>query len=158
VSADCKLGFMDRNQPPVGRSTLTAKTVFAGAIVAGFIGATAAVFVPPAPLATAAPACDPTTSDGYLNCIGGGIPWQDQSGSSPDTYGPTGSKGFIYDNRSVGSFPNMSDTNLLKLGGAICQDLANGFSEQVIKSNLIGSGVPALDAGAVVISAQMYLC
>ena len=113
----------------------------------------------PMPSAAASPGCsgDRSTPDQFLGCWGGG-PWQEQDGSSPDTYGPTGERGFIYDNRSVGSFPNISDATLVKLGHAICQDLANGFSEKAEKSVLMRNGVSELDAGAVVISAQMYLC
>lgn len=108
--------------------------------------------------ATAAPNCDPTTSDGYLACIGGGIPWQNQNGSSPDTYGPTGAKGFIYDNRSVGAFPKLSDADLLKVGYFICQKVAEGYTDEGIKLGIMEYGVDELNAGAIVTSAQMYLC
>lgn len=106
----------------------------------------------------AAPYCDPTTSDGYLACIGGGIPWQNQNGSSPDTYGPTGERGFIYDNRSVGAFPGISDPDLLKIGYFLCEKVAEGYSDEGIKLALMDYGVDELNAGAIVTSAQMYLC
>jgi hypothetical protein len=129
-------------------------------VAAPLLASLAALFLS-AGQATAQPSgptngCNPYSGE-LTSCLGGG-PWQNQDGSSPDTYGPTGERGFVYDNRSVGSFPNISDATLLKLGHAICQDLANGFSERATKSVLMRNGVSELDAGAVVISAQMYLC
>jgi hypothetical protein len=86
----------------------------------------------------------------------GGGPFDAGKGGQGDTYGPTGEAGFLRDNRS--SFAGNSSEDLLKLGYAICKGLASGGSENSIKTKLIRGGVDEVSAGAVVISAQMYLC
>ena len=100
-----------------------------------------AVLAAPATSATAAPSCDPTTSDGYLACMGGGIPWQNQYGSSPDTYGSLGQRGFLAENRKMGIGPSIgSDADLLKLGYRICDWRAHGLSESFIQAKLQEGG------------------
>lgn len=119
---------------------------------------TAVVIVTPSPSATAAPNCDPTTSDGYLACMGGGIPWQNQDGSSSDTYGALGPRGFLAENRKMGVLSGLPDDKLLAVGYAICEELMNGKSDKYEKAVLMQNGVPDAEAGAAVTIARMYLC
>lgn len=100
--------------------------------------------------------CDPTTPDGYLNCFGGG-PWQNQDGSSPDTYGALGPRGFLAENRKMGVLPRVSDANLVRLGGAICSLRANGVTESGIESMLVEAGVSDSDAQVLLVNAG-FLC
>jgi hypothetical protein len=117
------------------------------------LGAVVAASLVAAPSAASDPICDRTTPEGTLACLGGG-PWQ-QPGD-PDTYGPTGVPAFLKENRA--SFPRMDDQNLLKLGQTICKGHAQGMSDDSLQSILMSHGTDENTAGAVVMSAQMWLC
>lgn len=73
-----------------------------------------------------------------------------------DTYGPTGEAGFIQDNKRY--FPQTSNDVLLQAGYTVCKGLANGVTPASIKAQLVKSGLDETNAGAFVMSAQMYLC
>lgn len=73
--------------------------------------------------------------------MGGGIPWQNQDGSSPDTYGSLGPRGFLAENRKMGIGPSIgSDADLLTLGYRICDWRARGLSESFIQAKLQQGG------------------
>lgn len=114
------------------------------------------VAVVSAPVATAAPSCDPTSAQGQLNCIGGGVPWQDQAGSSPDTYGPAGERGFLND--ALMRYPNDSPESLLKFGRGICGLYAQGLNDLTIEDGMVQAGVNKSDARYLTTISRMYLC
>ena len=93
--------------------------------------------------------CDPYSSGGFTGCLGGN--WQDEP--------LTGDMGFISDNQSIGDLLDLSNSDLLDLGLAICKGMANGDSAKDVKSVLINKGkFSEVDAGRLVASAQHYLC
>ncbi|UBV19660.1 hypothetical protein H8Z59_20295 [Mycolicibacterium fortuitum] len=108
-----------------------------------------------APSATATPGCDWNTDRGTQACLGGG-PFDAGKNGNGDTYGPTGEAGFLQDNRM--SFPRGRDADIIQLGHNICNGLGKGMSERSIKASLVREGLDETTAGAVVISAQMFLC
>lgn len=122
-------------------------------MVAVFVGAAISI-----PSATASPGCsgDRSTPDEFLGCWGGG-PWQEQDGSSPDTYGPTGERGFLAENRTMLIFPELSDATLLKLGYAACSDRSRGVSDDAMQQALINVGADEVSAGAFVTN-TWFLC
>ena len=126
-------------------------------VITRFVGiaAVSAALAIPAPSAVAAPACDWNTDEGTQACMGGG-PFDAGKNGHGDTYGPTGEAGFLQDQKVY--FPRISNDQLLKVGYAICKDTANGVSHNAMRSALMGRGLDETSAGAVVISAQMFLC
>lgn len=98
--------------------------------------------------------CDPY-SGALTSCLGGG-PWQNQDGSSPDTYGPTGQRGFLRDALMV--FPNGSQQKMLELGRRICVFRAEGYSDNIVEAGLVEAGLHEGDAGYLVTISGMYLC
>ncbi len=108
----------------------------------------------PISTATATPACDPTTPNGYLGCFGGG-PWQNQDGSSPDTYGSFGPQGYLAENRKLGV--GGSDAVLLRLGEIICEYRARGLSSTFIEAKLVDAGNDPGTAQILAVNAG-FLC
>lgn len=132
-------------------NTLTVRSRCALAVVAfafpPLVGA-----VPPA---FAQPGCDWNTDTGTQACMGGG-PFDAGKNGNGDTYGPSGEAGFLADNRPF--FPNSNDKGLLTYGYSICRGIANGQSEASFEAELTSHGVSEVNAGAFVMSAQMFLC
>lgn len=120
--------------------------------VAGAVVSSLLICIPPA---NAAPGCNWNTDQGTQACLGGG-PFDAGKNGNGDTYGPTGEAGFVQDNRM--SFPHASNAAIIQLGRNICGGLSKGMSEDSIKSALVNEGLDSTTAGAVVISAQMFLC
>jgi hypothetical protein len=133
---------------PVLRMQMRLRAGFLG------VGVALAALVTPGPSATAAPNCDPTTSDGYLACFGGG-PWQNQDGSSPDTYGSLGPRGYLAENRKMGV--GGSDAVQLLLGNHICDWRAHGLSETFIEAKLVEDGNSRSTAQILQVNAG-FLC
>ena len=125
-------------------------------ILMGIVAVSIGVAIP-IPIAAASPGCsgDRSTPDQFLGCWGGG-PWQNQNGSSPDTYGPTGQRGFLKD--ALLAFPNGSPQGMLELGSRICGLYAEGYSDNVIEAGLVKAGLHEGDAGYLVAISGMYLC
>jgi hypothetical protein len=86
----------------------------------------------------------------------GGGPFDAGKDGNGDTYGPTGEAGFLADNKPF--FPDVSNKTLLETGYGICRGLAAGHSEEAFEAELIRRGVDETNAGALVISSQMFLC
>jgi uncharacterized membrane protein len=102
------------------------------------------------PAAVAAPNCDWNTDAGTQACMGGG-PF-----GGGDTYGPTGEAGFVHDTKRM--FPQADSGKMVKLGYEICADTARGTSRAMMKAKLMKFGIDDTSAGALVTTAQMYLC
>ncbi len=120
------------------------------------IGALAFSSLVAAPSATALPpGCNWSTDVGTQACMGGG-PFDAGKDGNGDTYGPSGEAGFLQDNRM--SFPRGSNADIIQLGHNICNGIGKGMSEGSIKASLIREGLDETTAGAVVISAKMFLC
>ena len=127
-------------------------------VAAPLLAGVAALFLS-AGQATAQPSgptngCDPYSGT-LTSCLGGG-PWQNQDGSSPDTYGPTGERAFLKDALLV--FPNIPPQALLDSGRELCGFFAQGYSDNTIEAALVKAGIHEGDAGYLVTISDMYLC
>lgn len=124
------------------------------AFLAGMVALLVATAVP-IPSATASPGChsDYSTPDSYLGCWGGN--WQNQDGSSPDTYGSFGPRGYLAENKKMGI--GGTDAVLLQLGQIICEYRSRGLSETFIEAKLVDAGNSRSTAQILAVNAG-FLC